>query len=531
MYNYKYTLEVSSLSDNAEKYLIDTIDGHNIEYYIEKDLLNQNEVAINLKGLKSDLDRFEIKLIKNLSKLADVHDFTKTSTELFPDILKDNSYLDLNACDFSLFYKSKYLQNPLEESVKLLKSQKIGIVKNINGCYICSISSKTAPVKKIRELVSLPTQTLPILSKTKLQASRFVSLSKKEDKLLSSDIKPVLRVKKKNIHRLEKVTNIPINSIAPTNLYSIKLPKNSLEEYLASEVNIPLVFYKINNPKDFYEQVDFILQFKKSFIEYEDSFMQIIYGKTQILKAGFGLSPITVKLPKKVEENMYSICDSTVAIAFDDTVLLSASGMKTKDFFILNHFKSNKEIKNTVSNPVSLIHAYESKFKEAIIFEFSTTKAEVLKYHHEKLELLYKFKKPPKEYFDDSATKSKLIKEIHYTTETQLICDTAYEICFEKSFDFSIKDHVIDIDLSKDLERNEICSALLNSLTNIVKEITNEENLPIILCGDLFENKNLTENIIEFFDDHDKKYYISQTLPLNESVAPLGTILDFCLKK
>ena len=532
MYSYKYTLEVTSWSQNAQEYIVDLVKAFNIVYNIEQSPINPNEVILTIKGEKEELDKLEFKLIKNLSSHANIEDFTKTTTKLSEDILVDNNILDMDICEFKLHYKSEILEeDAVAQSIKLLKSQKVGLIKNTNGYYLSAIASKSSPVKKIRELLAYKTKPLPLLVKSSFQASKFVVLGKKDEALLNSDIKPFLKCKKKNIHRLEKIKNTPVNSVAPANIYYIKLPKNQLEELFAEEVNIPLVFIKIEDYMKYIDNVDFFLTFEKNFLEYDDSYMQVIYGKSQIIKLGFGHDSSCIELDKSIDKNIVCSYKNSTAVAYENCLTLSPYGMEEKEFFILNrNFQEDIRIEKIYENSIALVHSFESGFDSALVFEFSTNQAKIFLWKDSKLELKYSLKNPPKTYFDKTVLKSGLTKELNFSNESQLYCDNSYEICFEKSFDYVINNDTIDIDLSKELNKNEICSTLLNTFTDIIKDFEQKYQLPTILCGDLFENKNLTENIIEYFDDNNLDFYLSEKIPLNESCIPLGTILDNIIK-
>jgi len=526
MYCYKYTLEISSWSQTAQEYIVDLIKKYDVIYNIERPLQNNSKVLLSIKGKKEELDKLEYKLIKNLSHYANIDDFTKTTTEITDNMLVDNSFLNIESCEFSLIYKDKVSSEPIADAVKFIKGQKIGLIKNTNGYYICAISTKSAPLKKIREILQMPTQTLPILAKNLFQASKFITLSKKEESLLSSDIKPIIKSKKKPIHRLEKVKNIPVNAVAPSNIYLVKLPKNSLEEIFAKEVNLPLLFIRVQNHLELIDKVDFVLSFDKNFLEYEDSIVQMIYGKNQIIRLGYGLESFLIKCEKSFDKNIACITKNSIALGHKNHIKLSPCCIKSCEYFLLNDLKPEITIKEPTKNSVAIAHTNESTFKEGLVFEFQTDSAKIFLLKDKSLSLIAAMDRSPKEYFDSCALKAGLLKEINYPNESQMMCDSSYEICVEKSFDFELKDETISIDLYKDFTKNEISSALLNCFTNIVKEFVERYELPAILCGDLFENKNLTENIIEYFDDENKEFHISSNIPLNQTSAPLGTLLN-----
>jgi len=532
MYNYKYTLEVSSWSQSAQEYITDLVKKYNISYDIQRSTDNSSKVVLNLKGEKEELDKLELRLIKNLSSHTQVEDFTKTTTSFKDSIITDNSFFDIKESEFCLTSPDlEEISDPLQESVKLLKSQKVGLIKNSNGYYICAISNKTNPIKKVREIINQPVKDLPLLFKSTLQASKCVQITKKEEALLASDIKPLLKTKKKNLHRLEKVKNIPLNAVSPTNTYFVKLAKNFLEEYLVNNTNIPLIFIKIDDFKNYIEKVDFVLSFEKDYLEYDDTLLQIIYGKTQIIKAGYGLEPIKLKTTKTVEDNIVCKIKNSLSVAFKESLVLAPSGLKEEDFFILNSIKPDTYITDQAKYSIATIHNFESCFNESLIFDFSLDVARVLLSKDKSITKLYSLDKEPKDYFKECALKSTNIKDKDLDYDFHMICDNSYEICHEKSFDVVIKDQTISIDTLKELNKNEIPSALINSFTDIIKEIYSTHQLPVVLCGDIFENKNLAENIIEYFDDNSIKYHLSSKIPLNDYCSSLGTLLDIIDKK
>ncbi len=218
MYNYQYFFDIYEWSDEAKNYLDEICSKYDLEYFIEKNFLNEKEIAINFRGQKKDLDRFEFKFIKEFSYVLKVEDFTKTSTCITPMILKDNSDFDVQSCSFNLYTKKKKIisLDIKSEFIKLIKASKVGLIRNVNGYYLVAIATKSKPVKTVRELLNLPTKTLPLLIKNTTLA-KYANISKKEDELLNSDIKPMLRVKKRQLHRLEKVKNAPVGVVTFNN--------------------------------------------------------------------------------------------------------------------------------------------------------------------------------------------------------------------------------------------------------------------------------------------------------------------------
>ena len=481
LYSSKYTFTVSSWGEQEKDCIVNIFKESKIYYKIEHSFLNPLEMKLQLIADKQTIEMIELKGLKYLSQITKIENFIKVSSPIDETLLVDQSFFIVDECAFSLIYKSTILEKPLSEAVKMLHSNKIGLVKNINGYYLCANSTKSQSIKKVKNILQKECQTLPLLVKNIITAEKFLSLSKKEKELINSNIKPYIKAKRRNIHRLEKVKNIPLQSISHTNIYEVKLPKNSLEEYIVTNTNLPLIFQQVHNYQDLYDKVDFILEFEKDFFDFEDSVMQIIYGKPQVIKAGFGLYP-------SVKEKLLS---------------------------------------TDCKYPLPYHHIKNSNFTQAILCEASSDELKVLLFENDTLKLLYKLDKSPKKYFDEISDKVCA----DFSKLSQQYCDNVYEVCHEKSYDFSIVKSIITIDTSKDISKNEICSTLINTFRDIVQEIYHDKELPFVLCGELFENKNLTENIIEYFDDNDIKYHISSEIPINESAVDFEKTLDFYPEK
>ncbi len=286
-----------------------------------------------------------------------------------------------------------------------------------------------------------------------------------------------------------------------------------------------MIFYKVkdNDIDRLVDDIDFLVNAPKSFIDYPDSFIQKLYGKDMILSAGFGLVPLSIKLPKKIENECFSIYGNSIAIAKNDEILCSCN-IKKRDFFNINNFKSDCQIELKEKSYLSILHRYLSGFEEALVFEFQNDSAKILEYKDGDFSLLYELENSISKLFDNTFD-----KEINYKNEAQLMAESKYEICHEDIYEYEKKNKTIKIVTEKDIANNLKGSAIINTLSKVVTDIIEEHNTNIVLCGEIFENKNLTENIIEQMDDNDITYFISDNIPLNSSVNSMGALLDFYL--
>ncbi len=525
MEGYVYTFDVLKWDNKIEQYIDKTANEYGLIYSIEKNFFKKKEVVLTFKGSKESLEKFERKFFRGLSKVVKIHNFIKHTITYSLQMLQSDDFFDINSCDFKMYTSSMVfnLNNYQDKMIKLIKSGKIGLIKNLNGYYLISIITKTKTISQLRKVTHKTTQTLPILLRSVNQADKFTNITTKEKELLLSSIKPIVKVKKRYIHRLEKVKNRPVNAISFTNFYDIKLPKNKIEESLANLINQPLVFLQVDIDKIDKDEVDFILTTPKSFLFYEDSYIQFIYGRKNIIKNGYGISPIKIRMEKSLKEPIYANYKSNIALRYKNELLLAPYGMQKEIFFHIFGIKNIKKVEIDTTFALANIHRYLSHFDEAIIFDFNNFLSRVILYDSKDYQELYKFEISIKKIFDTLAIKDKKVEKINYENEALLLSDSFYEICHQEIFKYSIKERLIKIEI--DLDISNLTSALINTLSQIVIDISKDMKKRVILCGNIFEIKNLTENIIEAFEDNNIDFYLSEEIPLNEISTPLGVLI------
>jgi hydrogenase maturation protein HypF len=91
-----------------------------------------------------------------------------------------------------------------------------------------------------------------------------------------------------------------------------------------------------------------------------------------------------------------------------------------------------------------------------------------------------------------------------------------------KSFKYSIKDGMIKIEF--DFFDKYLVDKFYNTLVEIICDISQYENLPVILSGGVFQNKTLLELICNNLDKKNIKYYYNKSTPCNDGGISLGQI-------
>ena len=134
--------------------------------------------------------------------------------------------------------------------------------------------------------------------------------------------------------------------------------------------------------------------------------------------------------------------------------------------------------------------------------------------------------------FDAIASFSELTQIISYEGESGLLCESYYDKDIEMSFEYTIKEGVIDIQiveavLKSNLVKKELNSMFINTLVKIIVEITKRENMEVILSGGVFQNKTLLELVIYELKKTDIICFYQQETSINDGGIALGQAYYF----
>ncbi len=130
--------------------------------------------------------------------------------------------------------------------------------------------------------------------------------------------------------------------------------------------------------------------------------------------------------------------------------------------------------------------------------------------------------------FDAISSLSDICHYQSYEGESGLMMEKVYNGDIKEYYDYKITDSKIYFknaikDIVKDKKSDIIVSKFINTLVNIIKDISNEyKNLPIVLSGGVFQNKTLLELILKELKN--RKVYSNKTIPLNDGGIALGQL-------
>lgn len=197
----------------------------------------------------------------------------------------------------------------IKTAVELLKQGKILAIKGIGGFHLTCLADDKKAVNILRDRKKRKHKPFALMAKNVEMVKKYCKVSAQEDKLLKDTISPIVLLTK-NTDLLAK--NIAYNQ----NKLGFMLPYSPLHYLLLKELNKPIVLTSgnRNNEPQIIDNTDalnklakiadyFLLHNRDIVNKVDDSVMQIIAGQTRIIRAGRGLSPISLPLPKGFANN------------------------------------------------------------------------------------------------------------------------------------------------------------------------------------------------------------------------------------
>ncbi|QKF59062.1 carbamoyltransferase HypF [Aliarcobacter lanthieri] len=131
--------------------------------------------------------------------------------------------------------------------------------------------------------------------------------------------------------------------------------------------------------------------------------------------------------------------------------------------------------------------------------------------------------------FDAIASLANIIHIQEYEGETGLLIESLYDKNIKESYSYEILEDNIDIkamikEILVDNDKVRISSKFINTLVNIIFDITKIYSLPVVLSGGVFQNKTLLELIIKRFKYEKIEFYINEKYSPNDECISLGQL-------
>ncbi|WP_104697590.1 MULTISPECIES: carbamoyltransferase HypF [unclassified Helicobacter] len=245
--------------------------------------------------------------------------------------------LSCNDCKIPLnfSYKSKifYHKDAIHQCALAIKQGAIVAIKGIGGFALACSSNHLDTIQKIRNFKNRPFKPFAIMAKDISMAKKYACISKEEQKILRSKEAPIVLLRKKK----------PLQEIAPhLKNIGIVLPYSALHHLLFDYLDFPIIFTSANQSgepiiadKTVLENTlgnlcDGILDYEREILNpIDDSVVQIINSKMQIIRFARGYAPLSIKVPQlkttknKVMAGMGAEQKITLAFRKNKNIVLS----------------------------------------------------------------------------------------------------------------------------------------------------------------------------------------------------------------
>lgn len=225
----------------------------------------------------------------------------------------------------------------VQKVASLIEEGNILALKGIGGFHIICDATNDEAVKKLREFKHRPTKPFAVMCRDMEQIKNFACVNDKEEKLLTSKEAPIVILKKLTC---QSNLDVKISSLLAPNIDAIGciLPYTALHHLLFVHLQNPIVATSANlgdepiiiSVEDIFKKlpfVDFTLDFDREIINgVDDSLIQIVDSKTQILRLSRGFCPKAIKLPFKSEKKILAVganAKNSIAFVMDDKIIIS----------------------------------------------------------------------------------------------------------------------------------------------------------------------------------------------------------------
>ncbi|WP_228263468.1 carbamoyltransferase HypF [Aliarcobacter cibarius] len=132
--------------------------------------------------------------------------------------------------------------------------------------------------------------------------------------------------------------------------------------------------------------------------------------------------------------------------------------------------------------------------------------------------------------FDAVCSLANILHIQEYEGQTGLYIENLYDKNIKELYSYEIINNSIDFskmikEILKEKDKKIVASKFINTVANIVLDISNRhKEMPIILCGGVFQNKTLVEILLKEFHKMNRKIYLGEKYSPNDESISLGQV-------
>jgi len=280
----------------------------------------------------------------------------KDCEEEYNDPLNRRFHAQPNACPICgprLWIEGLKVEDPIEETARLLKEGFIVAIKGLGGFHLACDATNDNAVRLLRERKKRGYKPFALMMKDLDTIKMYCYVTPEEEKILVSPQAPIVLLKIKDLGDISR-------GVAPNNNYlGVMLPYTPVHHMLLREVSKPLVMTSGNLSEepicqDSEEALNrlkgiadyFLLNDRDIYSRYDDSVVFVFDGKPQLIRRARGYAPSPVKIPFKIKQTLAcgGELKNTFCLTRDNYAFISQHIGDLENIETLEHFINTIEL-------------------------------------------------------------------------------------------------------------------------------------------------------------------------------------------
>jgi len=280
----------------------------------------------------------------------------KDCEEEYNDPLNRRFHAQPNACPICgprLWIEGLKVEDPIEETARLLKEGFIVAIKGLGGFHLACDATNDNAVRLLRERKKRGYKPFALMMKDLNTIKMYCYVTPEEEKVLVSPQAPIVLLKIKDLGDISR-------GVAPNNNYlGVMLPYTPVHHMLLREVSKPLVMTSGNLSEepicqDSEEALNrlkgiadyFLLNDRDIYSRYDDSVVFVFDGKPQLIRRARGYAPSPVKIPFKIKQTLAcgGELKNTFCLTRDNYAFISQHIGDLENIETLEHFINTIEL-------------------------------------------------------------------------------------------------------------------------------------------------------------------------------------------
>nr|WP_165000366.1 carbamoyltransferase HypF [Anaerophilus nitritogenes] len=256
--------------------------------------------------------------------------------------------------------------DPITRTIQFIKKGMIVGVKGLGGFHLTCDAKNQNVIQTLRDRKCRPTKPLAVMMKDVNTVKKYCKLNEKEEKILSSNKRPILLLNKKE-------ENLPYNIAPNMKQLGVILPftplhyllfEEGIEVLIMTSANvskIPMVYKNEEALKKLNHIVDYLLIHNRDiYIPVDDSVSKVVLNEERVIRSARGYAPICMNMAN-IKDTLAcgSHLKNTFAVSKNQNIFISQYIGDMENVETYNRFKNSVSHFEKIYNITPQIIAYD----------------------------------------------------------------------------------------------------------------------------------------------------------------------------